>query len=171
MNTRKISNKTIKCPICNQELPKKKVSVFNLNDTTVTDSRSTKNGTMIRRRRKCSCGSGYRFTTYEKIERQELSVIKRNGQVIPFNRERIDNSIRVALNGLVDENRKHQEISEEVFEKIQKLNINSVSTKKIGEFILKALKEKDKVGYIRFYGVFKKVADPKDYKKIVDTLH
>ena len=52
------------CPICNESIQKKDMKVFNLNNTTVTDSRVTKNGSMIRRRRVCTCGSGYRFTTY-----------------------------------------------------------------------------------------------------------
>ena len=74
------------CPICNESIQKKDMKVFNLNNTTVTDSRVTKNGSMIRRRRVCTCGSGYRFTTYEKIHRPELTVIKRNGQIIPFSK-------------------------------------------------------------------------------------
>ena len=156
----------------NKELcPKKGIKNFNLNETTVTDSRVTKNGSMIRRRRVCVCGSGYRFTTYERIYRPELTVIKRNGQIIPFNKERIFQSVRIALNGCVDQEKKTEQISNEVNEKIQDFGKDSVPTKTIGEYILKALKEKDKMGYVRFYGVFKKVTDPKEYKRIVDTLH
>ena len=147
------------------------MKVFNLNNTTVTDSRVTKNGSMIRRRRVCTCGSGYRFTTYERIHRPELTVIKRNGQNIPFSKERIFQSVKVALNGCVDQEKKTEQISNEVNEKIQDIGKDSVPTKKIGEFILKALKERDKMGYVRFYGVFKKVTDRKYYKRIVDTLH
>ena len=159
------------CPICNESIQKKDMKVFNLNNTTVTDSRVTKNGSMIRRRRVCTCGSGYRFTTYEKIHRPELTVIKRNGQIIPFSKERIFQSVKVALNGCVDQEKKTEQISNEVNEKIQDIGKDSVPTKKIGEFILKALKERDKMGYVSFYGVFKKVNDPKEYKRIVDTLH
>ena len=159
------------CPICNESNQKKKIQSFSLNDTTVTDSRVTKNGTMIRRRRLCTCGSGYRFTTYERIHRPELSVVKRNGQIIPFNKERIFQSVKVALNGCIDQEKKTEQISNEVNEKIQDIGKDSVPTKTIGEFILKALKERDKIGYVRFYGVFKKVNDPKEYKRIVDTLH
>mgnify|MGYP001217727893 CR=1 FL=1 len=159
------------CPICNESLQKKNIKSLDLNTTTVTDSRVTRNGTMIRRRRLCSCGSGYRFTTYEKIHRPELSVVKRNGQIIPFNKDRIYQSIKVALNGCVDQEKKVEQVSNQVNEKIQDIGKESVPTKKIGEFILKALKETDKMGYVRFYGVFKKVTDPKEYKKIVDTLH
>jgi Predicted transcriptional regulator, consists of a Zn-ribbon and ATP-cone domains len=159
------------CPICNESVQKKSIKTFNLNDTAVTDSRVTKNGTMIRRRRLCSCGSGYRFTTYERIHRPELTVVKRNGQIIPFNKERIYQSVKIALNGCVDQEKKTEQVSNEVNEKIQDIGKDSVPTKKIGEFILKALKERDKIGYVRFYGVFNKVNDPKEYKKIVDTLH
>ena len=159
------------CPICNESNQKKKIQSFSLNDTTVTDSRVTKNGTMIRRRRLCTCGSGYRFTTYERIHRPELTVVKRNGQIIPFNKERIFQSVKVALNGCIDQEKKTEQISNEVNEKIQDIGRASVQTKTICEFILKELKERDQIGYVRFYGVFKKVNDPKEYKRIVDTLH
>ena len=159
------------CPICNESIEKKNIKKYNLNDTTVTDSRATKNGSMIRRRRVCGCGSGLRFTTYERIHIPELTVVKRNGQITPFNKERIFQSVRIALNGCVDQEKKAEQISIEVNEKIQDIGKGSVPTKTIGEFILKALKEKDKIGYVRFYGVFKKVSDPKEYKRIVDTLH
>ena len=159
------------CPICNESIEKKGIKNFNLNNTTVTDSRVTKSGSMIRRRRVCVCGSGYRFTTYERIYRPELTVIKRNGQIIPFNKERIFQSVKIALNGCVDQEKKVEQISNEVNEKIQDIGKDSVPTKTIGEYILKALKERDKMGYVRFYGVFKKVTDPKELKTIVDTLH
>ena len=159
------------CPICNESIQKKGIENFNLNETTVTDSRVTKNGSMIRRRRVCTCGSEFRFTTYERIHRPELTVVKRNGQIIPFNRERIFQSVKIALNGCIDQESKTEQISNEVNEKIQDIGKEGVPTKTIGEFILEALKERDKIGYVRFYGVFKKVNDPKEYKKIVDTIH
>ena len=159
------------CPICNESIQKKGIKNFNLNDTAVTDSRVTKNGSMIRRRRVCACGSDYRFTTSERIYRPELTVIKRNGQITPFNKERIFQSVKIALNGCADQEKKTEQISNEVNEKIQDIGKDSVPTKTIGEYILKALKERDKMGYVRFYGVFKKVTDPKEYKRIVDTLH
>ena len=159
------------CPLCNESIEKKSSKQFNLNDTAVTDSRVTKNGTMIRRRRVCNCGSRFRFTTYERIHRPELTVVKRNGQIIPFNRERIFQSVKIALNGCIDQESKTEQISNEVNERIQDIGKDSVPTKTIGEFILKSLKERDKIGYVRFYGVFKKINDPKEYKRIVDTLH
>ena len=159
------------CPICNESTQKKGSTNFNLNDTVVTDSRATKNGSMIRRRRVCGCGSGARFTTYERIHRHELTVIKRNGQIIPFSKERIFQSVKIALNGCIDQDKKTEQIANEVNEKVQGLGKDNIPPKTIGEFILKALKEKDKSGYVRFYSVFKKVNDPKEYKRIVDTLH
>ena len=147
------------CPFCREK------------DTSVVDSRPSEDGTAIRRRRLCGCERKERFTTFERVQFQELTVIKRNGQIIPFSKERIFQSVKVALNGCVDQEKKTEQISNEVNEKIQDIGKDSVPTKKIGEFILKALKERDKMGYVRFYGVFKKVTDPKEYKRIVDTLH
>ena len=159
------------CPVCNESIEKKGIKDFKLNDTIVTDSRVTKKGSIIRRRRACNCGSGARFTTYERIHKPELTVVKRNGQITTFNKERLFQSVKIALNGCIDQDKKTTQISNEVNEKIQGIGGDSVPTKTIGEFILKALKERDKIGYIRFNGVFNKINDPKEYKKMVDTLH
>ena len=148
----------MRCPFCGNT------------DTQVKDSRPAEDHVSIRRRRSCPACTG-RFTTYERVYRPEMSVIKRNGQISPFNKERIFQSVRIALNGCVDQEKKTEQISNEVNEKIQDIGKDSVPTKTIGEYILKALKETDKMGYVRFYGVFKKVTDPKEYKRIVDTLH
>ena len=121
--------KSTKCPMCGQPSENDKKVRFNLNDTNVTDSRVTKNGTMIRRRRLCKCGN--RFTTYEKVDKPQFNVIKSNGQIIPFNKDRIYNSIKTALNGCIDETKKTEEISEEICEKVQKLGEDAISTKKI----------------------------------------
>ena len=72
--------------------------------------------------------------------------------------------MKIALNGCVDQDKKTEQISNEVNEKVQDIGKDSVPTKTIGEFILKALKERDKIGYVRFIGVFNKVNDPKEYK-------
>ena len=122
-----VKNKQL-CPVCNESNKKKITKKFSLNATTVTDSRVTKNGTMIRRRRLCTCGSEIRFTTYERIHRPELTVVKRNGQIIPFNRERIFQSVKIALNGCIDQESKTEQISNEVNEKIQDIGKESVPT-------------------------------------------
>ena len=80
-------------------------------------------------------------------------------------------ALPISLNGCIDQDIKTEQISNEVNEKIKDIGKDTVPTKTIGEFILKALKERDKIGYVRFYGVFKKFNDPKEYKRIVDTLH
>ena len=108
--------KSNKCPICGQLPENGKKVIFNLNDTNVTDSRVTKNGTMIRRRRKCNCGN--RFTTYEKIDKPQLNVMKSNGQILPFDKDRLYTSIKTALNGCIDEIKKSDEISEEATNEI-----------------------------------------------------
>ena len=85
------------------------------------------------------------------------------------------NELGENLKKLINQNQKKvektEQISNEVNEKVQDIGKDSVPTKTIGEFILKALKERDKIGYVRFIGVFNKVNDPKEYKKIVDTIN
>ena len=114
------------CPICNESIKKKSIKDFNLNDTIVTDSRATKKGSMIRRRRVCNCGSGGRFTTYERIHRAELTVIKRNGQITTFNKERLFQYVKIALNGCIDQDIKTEQISNEVNEKIKDIGKDTV---------------------------------------------
>ena len=73
------------CPFCREK------------DTSVVDSRPTEDGTAIRRRRSCTCGGGQRFTTFERVQFRELTVIKKNGRKSPFDREKLAKSLFIAL--------------------------------------------------------------------------
>ena len=73
------------CPFCREK------------DTSVVDSRPTEDGTAIRRRRLCTCNGGMRFTTFERVQFRELTVIKKNGRRVPFDREKLAKSIFTAL--------------------------------------------------------------------------
>ena len=74
------------CPFCREK------------DTSVVDSRPTEDGTAIRRRRLCTCNGGMRFTTFERVQFRELTVIKKNGRKSEFDREKLAKSLFVALN-------------------------------------------------------------------------
>ena len=145
----------MRCPFCGKE------------DTQVKDSRASDDGATIRRRRLCSsCGS--RFTTFERIQLRDLSVIKRNGKKIPFDRDKLMKSMMMAL-------RKRQ-INEDDIERaingiVRQLESNGdtdVQSKLIGELVMNALAEIDNVAYIRYASVYRNFREAKDFEKFVE---
>ena len=143
------------CPFCGKE------------DTQVKDSRASDDGATIRRRRLCSsCGS--RFTTFERIQLRDLSVIKRNGKKIPFDRDKLMKSMLMAL-------RKRQinddDIDRAVNGIVRQLESNGdsdVQSKLIGELVMNALAEIDNVAYIRYASVYRNFREAKDFEKFVE---
>ena len=145
----------MRCPFCGKE------------DTQVKDSRASDDGATIRRRRLCSsCGS--RFTTFERIQLRDLSVIKRNGKKIPFDRDKLMKSMMMAL-------RKRQinddDIDRAINGIVRQLESNSdtdVQSKLIGELVMNALAEIDNVAYIRYASVYRNFREAKDFEKFVE---
>ena len=145
----------MRCPFCGKE------------DTQVKDSRASDDGATIRRRRLCSsCGS--RFTTFERIQLRDLSVIKRNGKKIQFDRDKLMKSMMMAL-------RKRQ-INDEDIERavngiVRQLESNGdtdVQSNLIGEVVMNALAEIDNVAYIRYASVYRNFREAKDFEKFVE---
>ena len=145
----------MRCPFCGKE------------DTQVKDSRASDDGATIRRRRLCSsCGS--RFTTFERIQLRDLSVLKRNGKKIPFDRDKLMKSMMMAL-------RKRQ-INDDDIERavngiVRQLESNGdtdVQSKLIGELVMNALAEIDNVAYIRYASVYRNFREAKDFEKFVE---
>ena len=145
----------MRCPFCGKE------------DTQVKDSRASDDGATIRRRRLCSsCGS--RFTTFERIQLRDLSVIKRNGKKIPFDRDKLMKSMVMAL-------RKRQinddDIDRAVNGIVRQLESNGdtdVQSKLVGELVMNALAEIDNVAYIRYASVYRNFREAKDFEKFVE---
>ena len=145
----------MRCPFCGKE------------DTQVKDSRASDDGATIRRRRLCSsCGS--RFTTFERIQLRDLSVIKRNGKKLPFDRDKLMKSMMMAL-------RKRQ-INDDDIERavngiVRQLESNGdtdIQSKLIGELVMNALAEIDNVAYIRYASVYRNFREAKDFEKFVE---
>ena len=145
----------MRCPFCGKE------------DTQVKDSRASDDGATIRRRRLCSsCGS--RFTTFERIQLRDLSVIKRNGKKLPFDRDKLMKSMMMAL-------RKRQ-INDDDIERavngiVRQLESNGdtdVHSNLIGELVMNALAEIDNVAYIRYASVYRNFREAKDFEKFVE---
>jgi transcriptional repressor NrdR len=148
---------TMRCPSCGSL------------DTQVKDSRPTEDSAAIRRRRVClSCN--FRFTTFERVQLRELTVIKRNGRRVPFDRDKLLRSVQVALRKrAVEPERIEQEVSKIVRE-LESLGENEVTTETIGETVMAHLRELDDVAYVRFASVYRNFREAKDFEAALAEL-
>ena len=138
-------------------------------DTQVKDSRPTEDSAVIRRRRVClSCN--FRFTTFERVQLRELTVIKRNGRRVPFDRDKLMRSLQIALRKRnVDPERLEQLVSKIVRE-LESLGESDISTDAIGEAVMAHLRELDDVAYVRFASVYRNFREPKDFETALAEL-
>lgn len=129
--------------------------------TGVYDSRSTHGGRGIRRRRQCADCS-YRFTTIEEVKILDLKVEKRNNQIVDFDQEKLELGIRKSFNKRPIDNEKFNKLSQQVIEDILETDKNPIKSTKIGQLVLKNLRNFDEAAYICYsamYGNFKSVDD------------
>ena len=138
-------------------------------DTQVKDSRPSEDGTAIRRRRQCNrCDA--RFTTFERVQLREVSVIKRNGSKALFDRDKLAKSFNVALRKReIESERIDMEINE-IVKKLESTGEPDVASEYIGSLVMKALSQLDKVGYIRYASVYRNFADPEEFEEFVNEL-
>ena len=145
------------CPFCRSE------------DTQVKDSRPSEDGSSIRRRRQCSACDA-RFTTFERIQLREISVMKRDGRKVTFNREKLERSFNIALRKRsVHENDVVMAING-IVRKLESTGEADVTSDYIGSLVMKALVGLDKVGYIRYASVYKNFEDASDFEEFVNEL-
>lgn len=147
----------MKCPFCN-----------NL-ETQVKDSRPTEDGSAIRRRRLCTnCGS--RFTSFERVQLRDLTVIKKDGKRTPFNRDKLANSIIIALRKRkVDADRIEKLISG-IVRRLESSGEIDIPSHLIGKLVMDSLSEIDQVAYVRFASVYKNFREAKDFEDFLGEL-
>ena len=147
----------MRCPFCHHD------------DTQVKDSRPTEENATIRRRRFCpDCSS--RFTTFERVQLRELSVTKNDGDKMPFDREKLLRSLKIALRKRpVDEDR-IERIANGIQRRLETLGENEIPTKVIGEMVMEALAELDQVAFVRFASVYRNFREAKDSEAFVGKL-
>ena len=149
----------MKCPFC---IDKNK-------ETSVLDSRPSENGSVIRRRRICIDCKG-RFTTHERIQFREIVVVKKDGDKVNFDRDKIAKSVELALRKRpVDTDTKEKLISR-IVNDIEGMGENEISSNVIGESVMKALFSIDKVAYVRFASVYRDFRETKDFEQFLDTI-
>jgi transcriptional repressor NrdR len=147
----------MRCPFCGHD------------DTQVKDSRPTEDGSSIRRRRFCpACGS--RFTTFERVQLRELTVVKKGGVKQPFDREKIMRSITLALRKRPVEPDRIDRIVNGIVRRLESLGESEVPSQVVGEMVMDALASLDPVAYVRFASVYKNFREAKDFEDFVGRL-
>ncbi|MGI5898580.1 MAG: transcriptional regulator NrdR [Christensenellales bacterium] len=138
-------------------------------DSKVIDSRPTVDGQAIRRRREClSCAR--RFTTYEKVETVPLVVVKRDGSREPFDAEKIKLSVMKAIDKRRVSMSSVNKLAEEIEQSFQNTLEQEIPTSKVGELVMRKLKELDDVAYVRFASVYRSFEDIDTFKRQLEEL-
>lgn len=144
----------MRCPFCAH------------NDTQVKDSRPTEDNSAIRRRRYCpNCGA--RFTTFERVQLRELTVMKKNGQREPFEREKLLRSMRISLRKRPVEEDRVERVVNGIVRRLESSGETEIQAGQIGELVMEALLTLDKVAYIRFASVYRNFRETKDFEDFI----
>ena len=137
-------------------------------DTSVVDSRPTEDGTAIRRRRTCGCGE--RFTTFERVQYRELTVIKKNGRKSIFDRDKLSKSIYIALKKRPIDTDTVEKFISNISRSLEEMGQSEIPSNVIGKMVMDGLKELDPVAYVRFASVYRNFREVKDFEQFVDKL-
>ncbi len=138
-------------------------------DTQVKDSRPSEDSAAIRRRRVCpDCGG--RFTTFERVQLRELTVLKRSGKRMPFDRDKLQRSIDVALRKRPVEPERIERLVSGVVRRLESTGDGEVTSEAIGEAVMEGLKGLDDVAYVRFASVYKNFREAQDFQDLLGTL-
>ncbi|MEJ2457915.1 MAG: transcriptional regulator NrdR [Novosphingobium sp.] len=147
----------MRCPFCAHD------------DTQVKDSRPTEDNTAIRRRRQCSsCGA--RFTTFERIQLREVTVVKSNDERDPFDRSKIEQSVALACRKRGIDREKIDQLVSGVQRQVETSGEPEISSLSIGEMVMEGLRMLDSVAYIRFASVYRSFNEARDFEEFAGTV-
>jgi transcriptional repressor NrdR len=138
-------------------------------DTQVKDSRPTEDSAAIRRRRVCLACS-FRFTTFERVQLRELTVLKRNGRRVPFDRDKLSRSLAIALRKRPVEPERVEQLVSKIVRELESLGESEVTSETIGEAVMEHLRALDDVAYVRFASVYRNFREPKDFEQALAEL-
>ncbi len=147
----------MRCPFCGHD------------ETQVKDSRPSDDGMTIRRRRFCPACT-QRFTTIERVQLRELVVVKADGRRVPFDRDKLVRSVRVAVRKRPVGEERLERIVNGIVRQLEASGESDVSSKQIGEAVMAALREVDEVAYVRFASVYRDFREAKDFETFLDKL-
>ena len=147
----------MKCPYCGDD------------DTQVKDSRPTEDNTAIRRRRYCAaCGS--RFTTFERVQLRELTVVKKNERRVPFDRDKLMRSVQIALRKRPVEPERIERMVSGIVRRLESIGESDIPSDMVGKLVMEGLRGIDDVAYVRFASVYKNFREAKDFEEFLGEL-
>ena len=147
----------MRCPFCGHE------------DTQVKDSRPSEDGTSIRRRRACtSCSQ--RFTTVERVQLRELVVLKNDGRRVPFDRDKLARSIRIALRKRPVQEERIERVVNGIVRQLEASGENDIPSNQLGELVMETLRDVDAVAYVRFASVYRDFREARDFEAFLGNL-
>jgi len=147
----------LRCPFCAHE------------NSQVKDSRPTEDGSSIRRRRQCEdCGA--RFTTFERIQLRELTVVKSEDRREPFDRTKLERSVAIACRKRPVSPERIDRLVSSIQRQMETSGESEMASARIGEMVMEGLKALDPVAYIRFASVYKDFREAKDFEHFAGTV-
>jgi transcriptional repressor NrdR len=147
----------MRCPFCSND------------ETQVKDSRPTEDSSAIRRRRFCpECNE--RFTTFERVQLRELTVIKTGGRSQPFDRDKIIRSMQIAMRKRPVDIEEIERVANDIVRKLESTGEQEIHSSKIGEMVMKSLGQMDAIGFIRYASVYKDFRQPEDFNEFLREL-
>ncbi|HEX4111421.1 MAG TPA: transcriptional regulator NrdR [Stellaceae bacterium] len=147
----------MRCPFCGFE------------DTQVKDSRPTDDRGSIRRRRLCpNCAA--RFTTFERVQLRELTVVKKNGEREPFDRDKLARSLQVALRKRPVEADRVERVINSIVRQLESSGETEIPSEQVGGLAMEALAELDQVAYVRFASVYRNFREAKEFREFIGRI-
>ena len=147
----------MRCPFCGND------------DTQVKDSRPTEDSNAIRRRRQCTnCGA--RFTTFERVQLRELTVLKGSGKRETFDRDKLLRSMTIALRKRPVDAERIERVVNSIVRRLESSGQSEIPTTLIGELIMDALASLDQVAYVRFASVYRNFREARDFEDFIEKL-
>src|SRR6201996_1570846 len=144
----------MRCPFCGEL------------ESQVKDSRPSEDGAAIRRRRMCpSCGG--RFTTFERVQLRELTIVKRSGRRAPFDREKLMRSISIAIRKRPIDPERVERMVSGIVRQLESMGETELPSNVVGEMVMKALKALDEVAYVRYASVYRDFRQTQDFAKFL----
>jgi transcriptional repressor NrdR len=147
----------MRCPFCGNE------------DTQVKDSRPTEDNTSIRRRRVCTTCGG-RFTTFERVQLRELTVLKRSGRRVPFDRDKLARSVEVALRKRPVDPERVERMLNGIVRQLESSGETDIPSEEVGRLAMEGLKTIDDVAFVRFASVYRNFRDTDDFQTLIGEL-
>ncbi|WP_091738778.1 transcriptional regulator NrdR [Phenylobacterium immobile] len=144
----------MRCPFCNHA------------ESQVKDSRPSEDGAAIRRRRSCpECGG--RFTTFERVQLRELTIVKRSGRRTPFDRDKLARSVSIAMRKRPIEPERVERMISTIARELESIGETELPSSTVGELVMKQLKALDDVAYVRYASVYRDFRETEDFARFL----